>query len=73
MRSGIKRNFASLRYILQNIRGVKNMSDSFNNIGPAKEHVISGQQARHLFEGAGFSFVRNIDAGEHHYGLIFKK
>ena len=48
-------------------------SDSFNNIGPAKEHVISGQQARHLFEGAGFSFVRNIDAGEHHYGLIFKK
>jgi len=42
-------------------------------MGPAAAHVVSEKQARLLFEGAGFQFTKPIEAGEHHYGLIFKK
>lgn len=48
-------------------------TDSFGGMGPAKEQVVGERQARLLFEGAGFSFVKKIDAGEHHYGIVFKK
>src|SRR3989338_4172083 len=48
-------------------------SDSFSNIGPHKDHVMAEADARALFEKAGFRFVKQINAGEHHYGLILKK
>src|SRR3989338_8104424 len=48
-------------------------SDSFSNIGPHKDHVVAEADARALFEKAGFRFVKQINAGEHHYGLIKKK
>ena len=48
-------------------------SDSFGNIGPHKDHVVTENAARELFEKAGFQFVKKIDAGEHHYGLVFRK
>ena len=48
-------------------------SDSFGGIGPHKDHVLSEADAKKLFEDDGLIFVQNIDAGEHHYGLIYRK
>ena len=47
--------------------------DSFHGIGPSLEHVITEAAARELVGGAGFSYERNFPAGEHHYGLGFRK
>ncbi len=48
-------------------------SDSFGGLGPHREAVITKEKARELFEQSGFVFDREIQAGEHHYGLIFRK
>jgi ubiquinone/menaquinone biosynthesis C-methylase UbiE len=43
--------------------------------GVLKEHErtpVSDAQARQIFEGAGLVFERSFDAGEHHYGHIYK-
>ena len=48
-------------------------SESFGGIGPQPEHVFASDVARSLFEKAGFKFEREISAGTHHYGLIFRK
>lgn len=47
--------------------------DSFGGMGPAPEHVIGAAEARTLFEKAGFSFERDVSAGAHHYGFIFRR
>ncbi|MEK7575314.1 MAG: methyltransferase domain-containing protein [Patescibacteria group bacterium] len=47
--------------------------ESFGGMGPQAEHVISSSDAKALFEKAGFTFEREISAGAHHYGLIFKR
>lgn len=47
--------------------------DSFDNMGPEAARVVSPEAARALFEKAGFFFEREINAGSHHYGFIFKK
>lgn len=48
-------------------------SDSFGGIGPHKGHVFSKVDAESLFEGAGFSKDRELQAGSHHYGFLYKK
>lgn len=48
-------------------------SDSFGGLGPAAHYLVSESQAKSIFEKVGFEHVRNIDAGDHHYGMIFKK
>ena len=48
-------------------------TDSWNGMGPHKTQVVTENAARELFEKAGFQFVKKIDAGEHHYGLVFRK
>ncbi len=48
-------------------------ADSFNNLGPAAPQVVPEAAARTLFEQNGFSFVRSVRAGDHHYGLIFDR
>jgi len=48
-------------------------SDSFGGIGPQPEHVFTEHKAKELFQAEGFAFERKISAGDHHYGLIFKK
>lgn len=48
-------------------------TDSFGGIGPTKEKVVSKEKAMEMFQNAGFSLEREISAGSHHYGLIYKK
>ena len=47
--------------------------ESFGGMGPQPEHVVAAQAARSLFENAGFSLEKEISAGAHHYGFIFKR
>jgi ubiquinone/menaquinone biosynthesis C-methylase UbiE len=48
-------------------------SDSFGGIGPHPTMVVSRDTTMDLFEKAGFHLEREIDAGAHHYGMIYKK
>lgn len=52
---------------------VVDWSDSFGGIGPAKGHVFSKADAESFFEAQGFSKDRDIQAGSHHYGILYKK
>jgi len=47
--------------------------ESFRGMGPHADHVVTEVEARRLFEKGGLTFVKNIDAGAHHYGMIFRK
>lgn len=47
--------------------------DSFGGMGPQAKDVLPMLSARSLFETAGFMFVRDILAGDHHYGFVVKK
>ncbi|MFA6095104.1 MAG: methyltransferase domain-containing protein [Candidatus Paceibacterota bacterium] len=42
-------------------------------LSPRAEDIFSEEQARALFSANHFVFEKNISAGDHHYGLIFKK
>ena len=46
---------------------------SFNNMGPTKEQVFPEIEARKMVESMNFTFDRNIDAGNFHYGIVFRK
>lgn len=48
-------------------------TSSFGGIGPAPEVVFTEEKAKELFERNRFSFVKNISAGDNHYGIIFRK
>ncbi|MCK9344925.1 MAG: class I SAM-dependent methyltransferase [Candidatus Pacebacteria bacterium] len=48
-------------------------SDSFNNLGPSPEMVVTKDEARALCEAEGFVLKDEVPAGEHHYGFIFLK
>ncbi len=47
--------------------------ENVKGLGPKPEHVFGPGEARSLFEQAGFAFEREVSAGEHHYGFIFKR
>ena len=47
--------------------------DSFGGLGPTKENVFLLSSAKDIFQKNGFVLDKEFDAGDHHYGLIFKK
>jgi len=47
--------------------------DSFGGMGPEREHIFSHSEAKKLFEENEFSFVKNITAGDHHWGFVVMK
>lgn len=48
-------------------------SDGSSLLGPNLATVVPKDKAREIFEQKGFVWQRDIDAGEHHYGMILKK
>ena len=46
---------------------------SFNNMGPTPEQVFPEMEARTLVESLNFTLDRAINAGNFHYGFVFKK
>jgi ubiquinone/menaquinone biosynthesis C-methylase UbiE len=46
-------------------------TDSFGNLGPHKNHIVDEANTRLMFNKKGFKLKERIDAGEHHYGIIF--
>lgn len=52
---------------------VKNVSGAFRNFGPPIELRFSEKEAQNIVTKAGFSFVRTFDAGQFHFGMIFRK
>jgi ubiquinone/menaquinone biosynthesis C-methylase UbiE len=48
-------------------------SDSHGGLGPLPKEVFSKQAAKELFLKKGFTHEKDIDAGNYHYGMIFKK
>lgn len=47
--------------------------DESSILGSKLQKVIPKDKARKMFEEKGFVFDREIDAGDHHYGMILKK
>jgi len=47
--------------------------ESFGGMGPDPMHVVTQIAAEGLLKTAGFASDRVIQAGAHHYGLIYKK
>ncbi|MFT7644447.1 MAG: ubiquinone/menaquinone biosynthesis C-methylase UbiE [Candidatus Paceibacteria bacterium] len=48
-------------------------TESFSGMGPQPGHVVTTDMATALFEANGFVLDREYPAGEHHYGLAFRK
>jgi ubiquinone/menaquinone biosynthesis C-methylase UbiE len=67
--------FQEIKRILKPNREVLfvDWSDSFGGLGPHPNSIIPQVQAKEMFEQHGFVFVKNIGAGDHHYGMIFQK
>ena len=47
--------------------------DSFGGLGPQPKDVLNRIEAEKLLTKHGLVFEREITAGDHHYGLIFRK
>jgi len=52
---------------------VVDWSDSFGGVGPSPMNVFTGKNTLNLFENKGFVVDKQIDAGDNHYGIIFRK
>ncbi|NQV88590.1 MAG: methyltransferase domain-containing protein [Parcubacteria group bacterium] len=52
---------------------VVDWTDSFGGLGPQQGDIFPFNQARTLFEKNGFAYQKDISAGPHHYGAIFRK
>lgn len=46
-------------------------SESFGGMGPKPDHVIAAVDAQKMLEAAGFNKQKDVEAGAHHYGIIF--
>ncbi len=45
----------------------------YTSVGPQKEYRLTEEELRQIILTGGFSEIKNIDAGSHHYGFIFNK
>ena len=52
---------------------VVDWADSFGGIGPKPDMIIKKEKVMDNFQKEGMHLDREISAGSHHYGLIFKK
>lgn len=52
---------------------VADWTGSFNSLGPTPDQIFPELSARRLIEALNFSFDRPVNAGNFHYGLVFKK
>ncbi len=52
---------------------VVDWTSSFGGLGPEQNAVFDEQRARDLFTKHGFKEDRVINAGAHHYGIIFRR
>jgi ubiquinone/menaquinone biosynthesis C-methylase UbiE len=48
-------------------------TDSFGGLGPRQDHIVAPEESKRIFIENNFSHERDIDAGAHHYGIIFHK
>lgn len=47
--------------------------ENAGGVGAHPNSLVTQPQAKELFESSGFVFVSAVNAGSHHYGLIFRK
>ncbi|MDH5442192.1 MAG: methyltransferase domain-containing protein [Candidatus Nomurabacteria bacterium] len=47
--------------------------DSFGGIGPHSDHLVTIEQIKESAEKSGLIFMRDLDVGEQHFGMVFKK
>ncbi len=48
-------------------------TESWGGLGPQPGQVLDKDEARAVAESVGLTFEREFDAGDHHYGLSFRK
>lgn len=48
-------------------------TESFAGMGPQLDAVVSAEEVTTILESNGFVFEREYPAGDHHYGLAFRK
>ncbi|MGC9602781.1 MAG: class I SAM-dependent methyltransferase [Minisyncoccia bacterium] len=48
-------------------------SSSHGGLGPHESQVIQEDEARKLFEDAGFAYVEPVPAGAYHWGFVVRK
>ena len=48
-------------------------TDSFGGLGPQPEYIVTENDAKKIVSENNFIYERTIDAGTHHYGLLFRK
>lgn len=51
---------------------VVDWKDSQAGVGPHRMHIIRKEDVQNIFSEAGFSLEKEIEAGDHHFGLIFR-
>ncbi len=74
----IERKDVAVREIKRILRPGGNLfvidwTDSFGGLGPKADQVVSKNIMIDVFEAGGFVYERDYPAGDHHYGLAFKK
>lgn len=52
---------------------VVDWAGSFSGVGPQESDVVSKIKVTDMFLDHGFTLDREISAGAHHYGLVFRK
>ncbi|MBI3631955.1 MAG: methyltransferase domain-containing protein [Candidatus Vogelbacteria bacterium] len=48
-------------------------ADSYGGLGPQPNQIFKASDAESLFVKNSFVLIKSFDAGEHHWGLMFKK